>query len=212
MRLKAEAILEFGLDDDQRPTKIIREYREQYKRIGRILDQHPEILEMVHRDLAKLSKATSRRGRRADFTSESLFRAILVMQREGLDYRETSIRIAESGTLQNFCRLIKKPSIDFTLLNKAYCAIQPETWEAINQMLGLRAVANEEISVDHLRTDTTVTECNIHWPTDSGLLWDVYRVIAREITAVSEGWWYCQKETHRYPIENTTNQGGQRCV
>ena len=24
--------------------------------------------------------------------------------------------------------------------------------------------------------------------------------------------WYCQKRTHRYPIENTTNQGGQRCV
>ena len=67
-------------------------------------------------------------------------------------------------------------------MNKAYCAIQPETWEAINQMLGLGAVANEEISVDHLRTDTTVTECNIHWPTDSGLLWDVYRVVAREIS------------------------------
>ena len=26
------------------------------------------------------------------------------------------------------------------------------------------------------------------------------------------GVWDCQRETHRYPLENTTNQGGQRCV
>jgi IS5 family transposase len=182
MRLKAEAILEFGLADDQRQNKIVREYRREYKVVSEILDGHPEILERVHRDLAKLSKATSRRGRKADFTSENLFRAILVMQREGLDYREASVRIAESETLQNFCRLIKKRSIDFTLLNKAYGAIRPETWETINQVLGLGAVTDEVISIEHLRTDTTVTECNIHWPTDSSLLWDTYRVIAREMS------------------------------
>ena len=182
MRLKAEAILEFGLADDQQQNKVVREYRREYKAVGEILDGHPEILERVHRDLAKLSKTTSRRGRKADFTSENLFRAILVMQREGLDYREASIRIAESDTLQTFCRLIKKRSIDFTLLNKAYGAIRPETWELINQMLGLGAVADEVISIEHLRTDTTVTECNIHWPTDSSLLWDTYRVVAREMS------------------------------
>ncbi|MCP4556655.1 MAG: hypothetical protein GY836_14650, partial [Herbaspirillum sp.] len=135
-----------------------------------------------HGDLAKLSQATSRRGRKADFTSENPFRAILVMQREGFDYREASIRIAESETLQNFCRLLKKRTIDFTLLNKAFGAIRPETWEMMNHVLALKAVADETISVEHVRTDTTVTECNIHWPTDSSLLLDTYRVIARELT------------------------------
>ena len=182
MRLKAEAVFQFGSDDDQHQNKIVRDYREEYKVVSEILDKHPEILEMAHRDLAKLSKATSRRGRKADFTSENLLRAILVMQREGLDYREASIRIAESDTLQNFCRLIKKQSIDFTLLNKAYGAIRPETWEMMNHALALGAVADEAISIEHIRTDTTVTECNIHWPTDSSLLWDTYRVIAREMS------------------------------
>jgi IS5 family transposase len=68
------------------------------------------------------------------------------------------------------------------LLNKAFGALRPETWEMINHALGLGALADEAISIDHLRTDTTVTECNIHWPTDSSLLWDTYRVIARELT------------------------------
>jgi len=182
MRLEAEAVLEFGLYDDQQQTKIIRDYRQEYKAIDEILNRQPEILRLVHGDLATLSKGSSRRGRKADFTSENLFRAILVMQREGFDYREASIRIAESETLQNFCRLIKKQTIDFTLLNKAFAALQPDTWETINQMLGLAVVADETVSIDHLRTDTTVTECNIHWPTDSSLLWDTYRVIAREMS------------------------------
>ena len=60
--------------------------------------------------------------------------------------------------------------------------LSPETWEMMNHALGLGAVTDEVISIEHLRTDTTVTECNIHWPTDSSLLWDTYRVIAREIS------------------------------
>ena len=182
MRLKAEAVLEFGPDAGQHQNKIVREYRDGYKAISKILDRQPEILDMAHRDLRQLGKATSRRGRKADFTSENLLRAIIVMQREGLDYREASVRIAESETLQNFCRLLKKRTIDFTLLNKAYSVLRPETWEMMNHALALRAVVNGTVSIDHVRTDTTVTECNIHWPTDSSLLWDTYRVIAREMS------------------------------
>jgi len=181
MRLQAEAILDFGAVDDQ-PNGIVRAYRDEYKLLSQILDKRPKILELVHRDLEQLSNSTSPRGRKADFTSENLFRAILVMQREGLDYREASIRIAESETLQRFCRLLKKPTIDFTLLNKAFGVLQPETWETINHLLALDALSEETITVDHVRTDTTVTECNIHWPTDSSLLWDVYRVASREMS------------------------------
>lgn len=181
MRLKAEAILDFGAADEQQ-NEIVREYRNEYKVLSEILDAHPKILEMVHRDLAKLSKATSGRGRKPTFTSENLFRAILVMQREGLDYREASVRIAESDTLQRFCRLLKKSTIDFTLLNKAFHAVQPETWEMINHLLALGALSRQAISIEHVRTDTTVTETNIHWPTDASLVWDTYRVAAREMS------------------------------
>jgi hypothetical protein len=121
MREIAKAILDFG-PSDEHPNKTVRAYRNEYKLLGEILDKQPKILEWVHRDLEQLSNSTSRRGRKATFTSENLFRAILVMQREGLDYREASVRIAESETLQWFCRLLKKPTLDFTLLNKASIA------------------------------------------------------------------------------------------
>ncbi|MEW6741910.1 MAG: hypothetical protein AB1486_04040, partial [Planctomycetota bacterium] len=39
---------------------------------------------------------------------------------------------------------------------------------------------------DKLRTDTTVVETNIHWPTDSSLLWDTYRKCAALIRLARE--------------------------
>lgn len=186
MRVKAEAIFDFGWADEKADNQTVRDYRNEYKRISEILDRHPMILDLVHKDLEQLSQATSPQGRKPIFTSENLFRAILVMQREGFDYRQASVRIAESETLQWFCRLLKKPTIDFTLLSKAFGAIRPETWEQINHLLALDAVTEEAVTLDHVRTDTTVTECNIHWPTDSSLLWDVYRVAARAMTAGRE--------------------------
>ncbi len=94
MRRKSENILELRASDDSRQNKVVREYRSEYKMVSHILDSHPEILEMVHGDLKKLSQSRTRRGRKPTFTSENLLRAIIVMQREGLDYREASIRIA----------------------------------------------------------------------------------------------------------------------
>ena len=158
MRVKAEAILDFGRADDRADNQTVRDYREEYKTLSEILDRQPEILDLVHRDLEQLSKATSQRGRKPTFTSENLFRAVLVMQREALDYRQASVRIAESETLQRFCRLLKKQTMDFTLLNRAFAAIRPETWEMMNHVLALRAADEGTISLEHIRTDTTVTE------------------------------------------------------
>jgi len=180
MRRISENVLQLWTEDD-RNNKTLRDYRQEYKRFDEILNKHPEILDIVHHDLEKLSQATGSGGRNAVLTTENLFRAVLVMQREGFDYREASLRIAESETLQNFCKLTRKKTIDYSLLNKAFCAILPESWEKINHLLALGAVKEGLVSNDQVRTDTTVTETNIHWPTDSSLLWDTYRVIARLI-------------------------------
>ena len=62
--------------------------------------------------------------------------------------------------------------MDFTFLDKCFQAIRPETWKQMNEALVGQAVADEEIDPSIIRTDTTVVESNIHWPTDSSLLWD----------------------------------------
>jgi IS5 family transposase len=94
MRRIQEAVLPLAASDEHLP-KTVREYHEKYKGVSRILDEHPEILELVHEDFKKLSQG-GRKGRSGDFTSETLLRALIVHAIEGLSFRETVVRIAES--------------------------------------------------------------------------------------------------------------------
>jgi IS5 family transposase len=177
MRRKKEAMLTFEWNNDHLP-KTVREYRDKYKGISRLLDENPQILGRVHEDLKKLS-AGGRHGRNGDFTSETILRALVVHAIEGLSLRETVIRIAGSDFLQDFLRTRKKAVMDFTFLDKCLLVIRPQTWRRVNELLGHQAVAAGRIDPSVIRTDTTVVESNIHWPTDSSLLWDTWRVASR---------------------------------
>lgn len=164
--------------------EVVRAYRAKYAWIDKCLDANPLILWMVHEDLEKLS--TSTKGRNADYTTEILFRAVLVHQIEKTPWRETVVRIAESSTLQKFIRLGNRSVMDFTFLNRAFKAILPETWELVNAELNRYAVSKCDVDVSRIRVDSTVIESNIHYPTDSSLLWDSYRVLVRLLRAVRE--------------------------
>jgi len=177
MRKKRESILSFVGQDDDLP-KTVREYREKYKGISVTLDLVPQVLDLAHEDLCKLSSGSTS-GRKGDFSSETLLRALIVMMTEGLSYRETVVRIADSEFLQDFIRTRKKATMDHTFLHRAFKAIEPATWKQINEVLGRYFVDEGCIHPETIRTDTTVVETNIHWPTDASLLWDTWRVSAR---------------------------------
>jgi IS5 family transposase len=181
MRQKHNNILTgfFHNEEETKTLRIVQQYREEYKRVDEYLKKYPEILLAVHKDLQSLCKPDPKKDRTPDFTSEQLFRAVLVMQIEALDYRETTVRIAESNTLQNFCRLFDKETINHSLICYAFKTITPETWKKINKHFAVRMQQEEKITVDVIRTDTTVVETNIHYPTDSSLLWDTFRTIDR---------------------------------
>jgi len=158
--------------------KIIRQYREKYKHISETLDNNLPILDVVDQALKKLSQG-GEDGRKAQYTSENILRALIVHQIEGTSLRETMIRIAESETLRNFVRLGSREVMDYSFLDKCFNAIGPETWKSINDILSAYASDNKLIALSTIRTDTTVVEANIHYPTDSSLLWDSHRVLCR---------------------------------
>lgn len=184
MRRKAEPFLGFA-DSDAGMPKVVREHRDKYRRLSQALDRRPELLDAVAADLAVLS-TPGNKGRKGDYTAENLLRALLVMAVEGLPYRETVIFIAGNGFLQDFVRLLKKPVMDFTMLDKAFLAIRAETWKSLNDLLGIDAAKRKRIEPDVIRVDTTVIESNIHYPTDSSLVWDVWRTAARLLTQARE--------------------------
>ena len=163
--------------------KVVKEYRGKYTAIDEILRKNPSILAAAHRDLAG-SLSESRGGRRTKYTSEEILRALLVMFIEGDSYRDVVVRIENSEFLRGFVGLGTRSMMDFTFLSRAFGCLSLRTWKDINERLRSYAVANEKVSGDKLRADTTVYEANIHYPTDSSLLWDSYRVLVRLLRRV----------------------------
>ena len=184
MRRKQEAMLCFESNDKGLP-QVLRRYRDRYRAVSQVLDDNTEILAVMHEDLRELSEGGPR-GRDADYTSENILRALIVKHTEGLTYREAVIRIGSDPFLQDFLRMRKRTVMDFTFLNKCFKAIRPQTWKRINELLGQYGVARKIVHTDVIRTDTTVIESNIHYPTDASLLWDTWRVSSRLLNRARE--------------------------
>jgi IS5 family transposase len=181
----------FRLDNESMPentkaNKNVQHYRDLYKTFDEYLKKYPEIEQLAHEDLEQLCKSNSTRNRTPDFTTQNLFRAVLVYRMEQLSLRDTEVAIAESKTLQNFCRLDKKETISFQLIDQAHLAIKPETWQSLNRFFATRMVAEEKINPDFVRSDGTVVETNIHYPTDSSLCYDCYRTVSRIVKNARE--------------------------
>lgn len=165
-------------------VKDVRMFASKYDSLDGVLRANPEILNTVHEELSqKLS--VSKEGRSSAYTSEQIFRSIVVMFIEQYDYRDAVTNIDTNEVLRNFVQLGIKPMMDAGFLCKGYGCLSEHTWEEINRLLGGYAKEEEKISGEKLRMDSTVVESNIHYPTDSSLLWDSYRTLARLMRELS---------------------------
>ncbi len=173
-----------GLDFSGSHLKITNEYYAKYEAVSSTLDQVPDLVGRIHEDLEKPLQKLNRKtrpGRPYGYSSENVLRILVCQVIEGESLRGIVVRIDDSECLRRFVRIDNGPMMDFTTLCKLKNAIRPETWTEINRRLGQLAVREEWIEGGKLRLDTTAVETNVHYPTDSSLLWDVYRVLARAI-------------------------------
>ena len=116
-----------------------------------------------------------------------MLRAMLIKQMNGFSYEELAFHLADSNVYRWFCRLGigDKPPKKSTL-QKSIKRIRAETWEAINAIVVQRATELGIERGDKARTDCTAVESDIHYPTDSTLLWDCVRVLVRLMTTAQD--------------------------
>ena len=145
---------------------VTLEYYSRYERISRILDETPEIVELVHRDLKKILKKKnhSEPGRECEFSSDTVVRIVICQIIEGTSLRDTVVRIDDSNYLRSFVRIYNGSMMSFTTFCELKNAIRPKTWKKINAALTKAAIERELISGERARLDTTAYETNIHWP------------------------------------------------
>src|SRR5437773_1953632 len=158
---------------------------ENLKKISEFLDTQPEVVERVRQDLQRGLKNphTGRKG----LTPEQTLRSYVLRRVKDWDYRELRERIADGYSLRRFTRFNGSPvPKKHKAFNDAFNKLRPPTVKAINDLVVRGAVALGLEDGSKLRVDTTVSETDIHHPTDNTLLWDVVRVVTRLVGRLGE--------------------------
>lgn len=146
------------------------------KAMSQWLDQHRELLGQVARDLRRHGvKETGREG----LPAEAVLRCALLKQYRQLSYQELAFHLEDSASFRAFARLPWGWSPKKSVLHKTISALRAETWETINRTLLASARLDNVETGKVMRVDSTVTAALIHAPSDSSLLWDAVRVMAR---------------------------------
>jgi IS5 family transposase len=146
------------------------------KAMSQWLDEHRELLAWVAEDLRRRGvKETGREG----LPAESVLRCALLKQHRQLSYEELAFHLEDSASFRAFARLPLSWTPKKSALHRTISAIRAETWEAINRVL-LASARQERVETGKVvRLDSTVTAALMHEPSDSSLLWDGVRVMAR---------------------------------
>ena len=158
---------------------IEHEHAGELHRIRRLVDEHPEMADLVHADLVR-GLSNPHTGRRGRLSAEQVLMALLIKQMNDFSYEALAYHLADSRTYRAVCGLgigDKIPS--GKTLQRDIKKIGADTLEAINRILVASAAAKGIDKGRKVRVDCTVMESNIHHPTDSSLLWDCVRVLSR---------------------------------
>ena len=164
--------------------KESREYQDKYQKINQRIIDNPRILDAIHQDLKEMRTP---KGRSSHYSSEMILRMLIVNSVEMVSWRETITRIEYDNVLRNFIGAGfagKFPNSSY--LCGANKFIKEESWKKLNDLLLQGAIKRNEVSGDILRVDTTLCETNVHYPTDSHLLWDCFKVLTNNIRHFKE--------------------------
>jgi len=151
--------------------------------MDQLLDEVPEILDMVLQDLSKTTVKNQKgvMGRPANATAEQILRSAILMQLMNLDYRQLSDDIGLHSHYRWFTRFYDKKIPHFTTLNDLIKMISETTMRRINDVILGLGIKKKVEDGKAMRIDTMVSETNIIHPCDSRLLGDSVRVLIRTL-------------------------------
>ena len=148
-------------------------------RMDEVLDD-PKIMLAMANDLAR-SAPEARWNGRPSTPVEVTLRVAVARRLMNWGYRTAESEVAGSAKWRWFCRVYSQPVPDHTTLRDREALIRPATLQRVNARLLAVAQDRGVTRGEKLRTDGTVMETDIHYPTDSRLLDDSVRVLGRSL-------------------------------
>src|SRR6266568_4130035 len=140
--------------------------------------EDPDLVELVRNCLAARCPASTRTGR-PGIAPDRLLRCCVLKHLKGWSFRGLERELRSNLIYRRFTRFDAEATPDFTTFSRTFALLSPQITEQIHQrVVGL--AREQGVAQGHkLRSDTTVVESNVHYPTDSTLLGDGIRVLSR---------------------------------
>lgn len=160
------------------PAEIDHQRARELATMSAILDEvFPQLVDAVERDLcADVDVGKGRRG----LTAEQVVRVAMLKQMTSLSYKRLAFHLLDSATFRRFCKIpaFASPPGKSTLQENVKL-LKDATLERLNRLIVERAKLDGIEDGNTIRVDSTVIASHIHHPTDSALLFDSTRVLAR---------------------------------
>jgi IS5 family transposase len=192
-----EIITKIKLQERQEEMKILNELRlkldnpnwaldPELALIDTILNENPKLYEIIASDIMELNKS-SEVGRQDSPTVEQVVRAAVYKELKKLDYRELEYAQEDSRICGAFIKLEGRSPFSFEVFHKYISRVRGESLRAL--MVEINRIMMREEGIEDgrsLRTDSTVVETDIHYPTNNSLIWDCIKTSHRLLKKLEE--------------------------
>src|SRR5436189_4103237 len=146
--------------------------------------EDPDLLELVQECLAARFPASARTGRPA-MAPDRLLRCCVMKHLKGWSFRDLERELRSNLVYRRFTRFDAEATPDFTTFSRTFALLSPQITERIHRRIVGLAREQGVAQGRKLRSDTTVVESKVHYPTDSSLLGDGIRVLSRSLGRIA---------------------------
>src|ERR1700757_311777 len=144
----------------------------------------PALLDFVRQCLAQRSPRSTRTGR-TGMAPDRLLRCCVMKHLKGWSFRDLERELRSNLVYRRFTHFDAEITPDFTVFSRSFALLTPAVTAEIHHRV-LRLACEQGVAQGQkLRTDTTVVESNVHFPTDSSLLGDGIRVLTRNLQRIA---------------------------
>jgi IS5 family transposase len=167
------------------PPTVDHAHARELAKISEILDTNSELANLIGQDLV--------RGVRnphlgcAGMSGDQVLRVLVLKQMNTFSYEDLEFHLKDSSSYRTFCRIgLMDRAPGRSTIQENVKKVHSRTLQKVQALLVEYARQKGIESGEKVRVDSTTVESHIHRPTDSGLLYDGVRVLARLLGRVKK--------------------------
>src|ERR1700730_10527974 len=145
----------------------------------------PALLDLVRQCLAQRSPRSTCTGR-TGMAPDRLLRCWGMKHLKGWSFRDLERELRSTLVYRRFTHFDADITPEFTVFSRNFALLSPAVTAEIHHRVVSLACEHGVAQGEKIRTDTTVVESNVHYPTDSSILGDGIRVLSRSLQRIAD--------------------------